>query len=312
MGQASGGAGTSREHGSGRADRRRRGHRAGRPRARRRRARRGPERPGTARSALAAAWGRQVERDRAAGDRADLRRGRRPRRRRGATAAYVAAGFGRARRRPRRRLPLVPAAASLDRAPVADRRRARQIRFRAWTWRRRSATGAPTRRSGRSPVPQAELDELFELARWAPNHHLTNPWRFRVLGPRALERLKEAAGPEAAPKLDRAPTLVVCSCVLSGDPVQDEEDLHATACAAYIVLLGAHARGPGRLLAHPRGAEDRRGPERGRARGRRAVREPDPPGRAGSRSGLRPRARRWPRRSPTSTRWTSDATHLAC
>jgi nitroreductase len=93
------------------------------------------------------------------------------------------------------------------------------------------------------PVAREVLDELFELARWAPNHHLTNPWRFRVLGPRALERLKGAAGPEAATKLDRAPTLVVCSAVLSGEPVQDEEDLHATAVAAYIVLLGAHARG---------------------------------------------------------------------
>jgi nitroreductase len=93
------------------------------------------------------------------------------------------------------------------------------------------------------PVPRDMLDDLFELARWAPNHNLTNPWRFRVVGPRALERLKEAAGPEAAPKLDRAPTLVVCSCAMSGDPVQDEEDLHATACAAYIVLLAAHARG---------------------------------------------------------------------
>jgi nitroreductase len=64
-----------------------------------------------------------------------------------------------------------------------------------------------------------------------------------VIGPQALERLKEAAGPEAATKLDRAPTLVVCSAQLSGDPIQDEEDLHATACAAYIVLLAAHARG---------------------------------------------------------------------
>ena len=93
------------------------------------------------------------------------------------------------------------------------------------------------------PVPRELLDTLFDLARWAPNHNLTNPWRFRVLGPKTLERLKLAAGPESAPKLDRAPTLVVCSCVLSGDPVQDEEDLHATACAAYSVLLGAHARG---------------------------------------------------------------------
>jgi nitroreductase len=31
--------------------------------------------------------------------------------------------------------------------------------------------------------------------------------------------------------------------VLSGDAVQDEEDLHAAACAAYIVLLAAHGRG---------------------------------------------------------------------
>jgi nitroreductase len=94
-----------------------------------------------------------------------------------------------------------------------------------------------------NPVPRETLEDLFDLARWAPNHNLTNPWRFRVVGPLALERLKEAAGPDSASKLDRAPTLVVCSCVLSGDPVQDEEDLHATACAAYIVLLGAHARG---------------------------------------------------------------------
>jgi nitroreductase len=92
-------------------------------------------------------------------------------------------------------------------------------------------------------VPNEVLDELFDLARWAPNHNLTNPWRFRVLGRQALDRLKQAAGTEAAAKLDRAPTLVVCSCALGGDPVQDEEDLHATACAAYIVLLAAHARG---------------------------------------------------------------------
>ncbi|HUZ29276.1 MAG TPA: nitroreductase [Solirubrobacteraceae bacterium] len=93
------------------------------------------------------------------------------------------------------------------------------------------------------PVPSQLLDELLELARWAPNHHLTNPWRFRVLGPAALARLKEAAGPEAAAKLDRAPTLVVASALGSEDPVQDQEDLCATACATYAVLLAAHGRG---------------------------------------------------------------------
>jgi nitroreductase len=96
---------------------------------------------------------------------------------------------------------------------------------------------------GDDPVPRETLDELFELARWAPNHNLTNPWRFRVVGAESLARLKEAAGEEAAAKLDRAPTLVVASVVESEDPVQDEEDHAAAAVAAYIVLLGAHARG---------------------------------------------------------------------
>jgi len=93
------------------------------------------------------------------------------------------------------------------------------------------------------PVERETLDELLELARWAPNHHLTNPWRFRVLGPRALEALKAAAGPESARKLDRAPTLVAASVVQSGDEIADEEDFAAAACASFIVLLGAHARG---------------------------------------------------------------------
>jgi nitroreductase len=96
---------------------------------------------------------------------------------------------------------------------------------------------------GAEPVPRATLEELFELARWAPNHNLTNPWRFRVVGPDALAQLKDAAGPEAASKLDRAPTLIVTSVIESDDPVQNEEDLCAAAIASYIVLLGAHARG---------------------------------------------------------------------
>ncbi len=94
------------------------------------------------------------------------------------------------------------------------------------------------------PVTRREVEELLELARWAPNHHLTAPWRFRVVGPAALERLQAAAGPEGAVKLERAPTLIVASAELGGeDPIADEEDLHATAVAAYIVLLAAHARG---------------------------------------------------------------------
>src|SRR5437764_9281019 len=93
---------------------------------------------------------------------------------------------------------------------------------------------------GPEPVPADVLRELFELARWAPNHHLTNPWRFRVLGPLALERLRAAADALEAGsgrKLDRAPTLVAVTCRRGGDELAAAEDRLAAGVAAYIVLL---------------------------------------------------------------------------
>ncbi len=114
---------------------------------------------------------------------------------------------------------------------------------------------------GPEPVPEETLADLFELARWAPNHHRTSPWRFRVVGPETLARLKEAAGPAEAPKLDRAPTLVVVSAALGGDLIQDEEDLCATACAIYAILLGAQARGLGSYWRTPRVLRSKAGRE---------------------------------------------------
>lgn len=96
---------------------------------------------------------------------------------------------------------------------------------------------------GAEPLSRAEVEALVELARWAPNHHLTEPWRFRLVGPAALAALKSASPPEAAGKLDRAPTLVVVSCVLDSDDRVHLEDRDATAAAAYGLLLAAHARG---------------------------------------------------------------------
>lgn len=114
---------------------------------------------------------------------------------------------------------------------------------------------------GPEPVPRATLVELFDVARLAPNHHLTQPWRFRVLGPETLARLKETAGPSEAAKLDRAPTLAVVSAALTGDLVGDEEDVCATAAATMLVLLAATERGlasywrtPG-VLRTPKGRE---------------------------------------------------------
>src|SRR5215472_3759334 len=93
------------------------------------------------------------------------------------------------------------------------------------------------------PVDRATVEALLELARFAPNHHLTEPWRFRVIGRQAFDRLVAAGAPNEASKLGRAPTLVVASAALTGDDYQNREDLFASACAVYIVLLAAHARG---------------------------------------------------------------------
>lgn len=126
--------------------------------------------------------------------------------------------------------------------------------FQAISTRRTVKAFEPT------PLTRAELDELFESARWAPNHKLTQPWRFRVLGDSAKSELKRVAadvaassapdgadreliGAVAAKKLDRAPTLVTVSSVRNPDPVLDAEDYAATAVAAYLVLLTAHANG---------------------------------------------------------------------
>ena len=96
---------------------------------------------------------------------------------------------------------------------------------------------------GSEPVPENVVRELCDLARWAPNHKLTSPWRFRLLGPETRAAIEEAAGGKEAAKLRRAPTLLVVSAALSDDPVLAEEDLHATACAVYAILLGSTERG---------------------------------------------------------------------
>ena len=108
-------------------------------------------------------------------------------------------------------------------------------------------TAIRTRRTHKAyesePVDRGTVEELLELARWAPNHHLTEPWRFRVIGPQTLLQLVAAGQPNEASKLGRAPTLVVASTKLTGDDHQNREDLFATACAVYTILLAAHGRG---------------------------------------------------------------------
>jgi len=109
---------------------------------------------------------------------------------------------------------------------------------------------------GSEPVDAATLRELLDLALHAPNHRLTQPWRFRVLGTETRLRLDEHCGEKEAMKLRRAPTLVLATALLSGDPHTDEEDLAAVACGVFAVLLGATARGLASYWRTPRAFEE--------------------------------------------------------
>lgn len=110
-------------------------------------------------------------------------------------------------------------------------------------------------------MPREELEELIELASWAPNHRLTEPWQFTVLIGEARDRYGKFWAELRAEQLDlapekrtgfiegesrkplRAPALIVVSTRTDPDPVVAVEDFAATAAAVQNFLLVASARG---------------------------------------------------------------------
>ncbi|MDQ8046611.1 MAG: nitroreductase [Solirubrobacteraceae bacterium] len=93
------------------------------------------------------------------------------------------------------------------------------------------------------PVDPAVVRELVELATWVPNHKMTAPWRFRLVGPEATASLIDIAPADKKGKVVKAQTRVLVSCVVVGDPGRREEDLFSTAAAVQNLLLAATARG---------------------------------------------------------------------
>jgi nitroreductase len=110
-------------------------------------------------------------------------------------------------------------------------------------------------------VPADTIRELVEAATWAPNHKLTEPWRFTVLRGEARAELGKLWAPRAAEAIPadqrekfiegearkplRAPVLIVVSTCVDENPVRAEEDFAATAAAVQNLLLAAHAKGLG-------------------------------------------------------------------
>jgi nitroreductase len=52
------------------------------------------------------------------------------------------------------------------------------------------------------PVDRAQLERLLELAALAPNHRMTEPWRFIVMGPEAKRGYGEIKGKIRAAKTE--------------------------------------------------------------------------------------------------------------
>ena len=123
-----------------------------------------------------------------------------------------------------------------------------------------------TRRSVKTydprPIPREWIEELLDAARWAPNHHLTHPWRFNVFMGEGREKLvsarqdavRWAAEQKGQPVKDEelqfardkcfsAPVLLIVSQVINPDPIKDKEDYAAVWCAIENFLLAATARG---------------------------------------------------------------------
>ncbi|HWV58173.1 MAG TPA: nitroreductase [Longimicrobiales bacterium] len=123
------------------------------------------------------------------------------------------------------------------------------------------------------PVPRETIERLLELAILAPNHRMTEPWGFFVLGDAAKERyghvrarfktLEVADGEKAQRKRARIleetvaiPAILAVSSYLDDDPVTREEDYAAVFMAIQNILLAAQAFGLGAKIHTGRILED--------------------------------------------------------
>lgn len=119
-------------------------------------------------------------------------------------------------------------------------------------------------------IAREDVAALVELACLAPNHRLTQPWRFAAIDRAGIARLVDFVrspavsaavearklGP-ATERLAACGAVIQVTCVLAGGPEQRLEDRDAAAAAVQNLLLAAHARGiasfwsTSPLMSHP-------------------------------------------------------------
>lgn len=124
----------------------------------------------------------------------------------------------------------------------------------------------PAQYSGET-IPQAELDQIFEAANWAPNHKRTEPWRFKLVQGRAKQRFAEFMlkkymdNTSADVQSDRKKMDILDKCNLSDTIVliqmknsgllPEWEELAATAMAVQNMWLMCTALGIGSYWSSP-------------------------------------------------------------
>ena len=111
-------------------------------------------------------------------------------------------------------------------------------------------------------VTREEIERLLEAVVQAPNHRMTEPWRFYVLGPKARSAYGAALGrrkakrvedPEAAEAVilkvanvhEALPCMIASTLVLDENPEICEEDYAAVFMGLQNLSLAAHHMGLG-------------------------------------------------------------------
>lgn len=129
------------------------------------------------------------------------------------------------------------------------------------------STRTSVRRFRPDPVPTTAIQQLLDCAVRAPNHKLTEPWRFVVLTGAARDRLAEIrarhrrkrfadpAGPEAEAAADKVlrearetPVYIVVITAVSTDEITREDDYAATMMAIANLMTAARSLGLGTYL----------------------------------------------------------------
>ena len=100
-----------------------------------------------------------------------------------------------------------------------------------------------------TPVPGELVREAIEAATWAPNHHVTEPWHFYLLGRETREKCLDLCceivtakkGPDAGTfkreQWSEKPGWLVVTCRRSDDDLLQREDYAACSAAVQNLML---------------------------------------------------------------------------